>query len=363
MSEYFVPTITIIFLLSLALGRFLFSRYIIVAKVYNLHKGYNERASHKGKVITGAGILLSFMLVVASIVLNKISFLDFQIISPIVGASILIAFLGFYDDFQPITAFHKYITLCFLIGMTVYSSADNQLDTITNLHGFLGFYEISYLSGFFFTCFVYLAVINAVNLMDGIDAYLAIFSSTTLLLFTIILSHGQIYSLAIVCVVIVGGLVIFMRYNLSKKKKLFVGDAGSLFIGFWIAYFLVFMINSVNNPTISSLFTIRAENVSVLAVAIINMPVLDTIRVMLIRALNKRSPFAADRSHLHHVLLDFGYSHIKTAVLLCLINVLNLFLMFVFEPYFLSEALTVIFIVLNIFWFAVFQSLNRRNNS
>jgi hypothetical protein len=81
MTEYFIPTLIIIFLLSLVLGRFLFSRYIIVAKVYNLHKGYNERASHKGKVITGAGILLSFMLVVASIVLNKISFLDLNFVS------------------------------------------------------------------------------------------------------------------------------------------------------------------------------------------------------------------------------------------------------------------------------------------
>jgi UDP-GlcNAc:undecaprenyl-phosphate GlcNAc-1-phosphate transferase len=362
MTEYIIILI-VIFFLSLVLASFLFSRYIIIAKVYNLYELYNQRASHKGKVITGSGILLSFMLVVASVVLNKITFLDFQIISPIVGASILISFLGFYDDFQPITAFHKSIILSFLIGMTVYSSADNQLDTITNLHGFLGIYKISYLTGFFFTCFVYLAVINAVKLMDGIDAYLAIFSSMTLFLFTIILIHGRIYSLAIICTVFVGGLVIFMRFNLSKKQKLFFGSAGSLFIGFWIAYFLVFMINSVNNPTVSSLFTIRAENVSVLAVATINIPVFDTIRVMLIRVLNKRSPFVADKSHLHHVLLDFGYSHTKSAVLLCLINVLNLFLVFVFEPYFLSETLTVIFIVLNIFWFAVFQTLNRRNNS
>ena len=79
-----------------------------------------------------------------------------------------------YDDFIEISAFNKYIVLTFLILMLLYTNA--TLPIIQNLNGFLGIYEIGYIPGLIFTSFVYLSIMNAINLTDGIDGYLAIFS-------------------------------------------------------------------------------------------------------------------------------------------------------------------------------------------
>ena len=358
MNEYIIYGL-IILLFTLFFSSFLFKRYIVVARKYNLYKGYNDRSSHSGQVYTGAGILLAFVLLVADIFLSTISIFDFNSINFVITSSVLIAILGFYDDFMDISAFHKYIILLFIIGMTINTGTLND-NNITNLNGFLGLHEIPYWLGLSFTAFVYLAVINAINLMDGIDTYLAIFCSLVFLLFGIIFINGGDTTYALICLLIIASLSVFLRYNLSKTKKLFVGDAGSLFLGFWIAYFLVIRINSIEYDGNYNFISTKIENLPVLAVAIINIPVLDTIRVMFVRVLKRKSPFAADRNHIHHIFIDKGFTHVKTSLLLCMTNFLNLAIIFVLEPLFKSVELTLIFIGINLFWIFIFELIKRK---
>ena len=358
MNEYFIYGL-IILLFALFLSSFLFKRYIVVAKRYNLFKGYNDRSSHSGQVYTGSGILLAFVLLVANIVLDTVSIFDFNSINIVLTSSVLISLLGFYDDFMEISAFHKYIILTFVIVMNINTGTLND-NIIINLHCFLEIYDIPYWAGLAFTGFVYLAVINAINLMDGIDTYLAIFCSLVFLLFGVIFLNGNDITYALICLLIIASLSIFLRYNVSKNKKLFVGDAGSLFLGFWIAYFLVIRINSLEYDGNYIFFSTKIENLSVLAVAIINIPVLDTIRVMFVRVLKRRSPFAADRNHIHHIFIDKGFTHLKTSLLLCMINFLNLAIIFVLEPLFKSVELTLIFIGINLFWIFIFELIKRK---
>jgi len=231
---------------------------------------------------------------------------------------------------------------------------------IINLHGFLGVYDIPYWAGLAFTGFVYLAVINAINLMDGIDTYLAVFCSIVFLLFGIIFLNGSKITYALICLLIITSLSVFIRYNVSKTKKLFVGDAGSLFLGFWIAYFLVIRINSMDYEGYYNFFSTKVENLAVLAVAFINIPVLDTLRVMLVRILKRKSPFTADRSHIHHIFIDKGFTHVKTCLLLCMINFLNLSIIFLAEPFYNSFELTLIYIGINLLWFLIFEIIKRK---
>ena len=243
--------------------------------------------------------------------------------------------------------------------MTVNTGTLND-NNIVNLNGFLGINEIPYWLGLSFTVFVYLAVINAINLMDGIDTYLAVYCSILCLLFGLIFLNGGDVTYALICVLIAASLSVFVRYNISKKKKLFVGDAGSLFLGFWIAYFLVIRINAIDYDGYYNIFSTKIENLAVLSVAIINIPVLDTLRVMLIRILKRKSPFSADRNHIHHIFIDKGFTHVKTCMLLCMINFLNLAIIFLLEPLFSSIELTVIYIGINLFWFFIFEVFKRK---
>ena len=354
MSEYFYYAFAVL-LFTIMLSSFLFKKYIFVAKKYNLYKGYNERSSHNGQVYTGAGILLAFVVLVGNIVLDTVSLFDFNSINVVIISSFLVSLLGFYDDFMEITAFYKYIMLLFIIVMTINSELVLGKNIINNLHGFLGIHEIPYTIALAFTAFVYLAVINAVNLMDGIDSYLAIFCSLICCLFGVIFLNGSFTTLGLICLLLIGSLCVFMRYNLSSNKKLFVGDAGSLFLGFWIAYILVIFINMSDYIGYQNIFQIKAENLPVLAVAIINIPVLDTLRVMLVRILKGNSPFAADRNHIHHIFINGGFTHLRTSFILCMINFLNLTIVFGVEPLFDSIQLTLVYVGINLFWITLFE--------
>jgi len=341
------------------LSRFIFRKYIQFAKTYNLIKTTNSRAAHKGIVFTGGGVVYAAVIMVAAVILDNLDFVEFSNFSPLVATAILVSILGFYDDFIEISAFNKYIVLTFLILMLLYSNA--TLPVIQNLNGFLGIGNIGFIPGLLFTSFVYLSIMNAINLTDGIDGYLAIFS---IFFFTSLLYNfdvNQFYTLNSVSAIIIGCSLMFLRYNFSKGKKLFVGDAGSLFIGFWIATYLITYITSAQNSILVDVYSIQLENIPVIAISMISIPVLDTLRVMTVRIINKKSPFAADRNHLHHILLDSGMTHLRTSLFLTCINWFNCIAIFLMEQNFNSKELTMVYIIISLFWYFFFEFVNRKN--
>ena len=345
----------------LLLSRFIFRKYIQFAKKYSLKKAHNERTVHKGSALTGGGVIYAAVIMLSAVILDNLDFLEFSNFSPIVATSILISILGFYDDFVEISAFNKYIVLTFLILMLLYSNAN--LPIIQNLNGFLGINNIGFIPGLIFTSFVYLSIMNAINLTDGIDGYLAIFS---IFFFTSLLYNfaiNQFYTLNSVSVIIIGCSAMFLRYNFSKGKKLFVGDAGSLFIGFWIATYLITYITSAPNSRLVDLYSINIENTPVIAISMISIPVLDTLRVMTVRMINKKSPFGADRNHLHHILLESGMTHLRTSLFLTFINWFNCIAIFLMEQNFNSKELTIVYIIISLFWYFFFEFVNRKNLS
>ena len=350
-----------VFILTLYLSQFIFSRYIGFAKRYKLVKAQSARASHKGQVFTGGGVVFAAVIMVAALVLDDLDFTYFSKMSSVVATSILVSALGFYDDFTDISAFQKYIILTFLILMLLYSN--NNIPIIENLNGFLGINSIGFIPGLIFTAFVYLSIMNAINLTDGIDGYLAIFSIYFFISFLRIHDINTSYTLASVAVILIASSIIFIRYNFSKSKKLFIGDAGSLFIGFWMATFLVTHITWATTSNVVQIFSIKPENMPVIAISMISVPVMDTLRVMFVRAIRKKSLFSADNNHLHHILLNNGFTHLRTSLTLTFVNGVICIGIFLIEPYFNSFELTSIYILINIFWLIFFEYFNRRGKN
>jgi len=357
----------ITFFSALFVSRFVFFRYYVIAKKYNLVKAYSNRAVHKGKVYTGAGLVLSFILLLGAVGLNIVEFLFFEKLSPIIGASILIAIVGFYDDFRDLSAFQKYIILAFLVAITIsvgyVTDANVDYGIISNLNGFLGINEVEYFSAFIFTCFVYLSIMNAINLIDGIDGYMGIFAIIFFFFFFMIYHNDAFFTHSVVSLIFISAMIVFLKHNFSRKEKMFVGDSGSLFLGFWIANFLILFITSADVANFTNLFSIKLENIPVIAIATLNIPVLDTLRVMLVRLLNGKSMFVADRNHIHHILIDKGISHLRTSLILCLINALNLLIIFFLEPYFNSVELTGVYIGISLIWFGIIEYIKRKKYS
>ena len=126
----------------------------------------------------------------------------------------------------------------------------------------------------------------------------------------------------------IGSLIPFLRLNFAKKRKIFMGDTGSMIIGFLISFFVVRFISE------SQMFqtSIYFNSAPVLAIAIVFFPLLDTLRIFFIRVVvHRKSPFEADQNHLHHGFLKLGYSHKQTTACVVFINAVLFVLMVLFK--------------------------------
>jgi len=168
------------------------------------------------------------------------------------------------------------------------------------------------------TLFVIIVIINSFNLIDGVDGLatsLGILSSSFFGVWFFISGNIE-YSL--ISAAVAGTLLAFFRFNVfGGENKIFMGDTGSLIVGLLMAV-QVIMFNE-KNIGFTSAFTIKSAPAVSFAVFIV--PLFDTLRVFLIRMSRGRSPFIADKNHLHHCLLKLGLSHLQTTLLIVLTNI------------------------------------------
>jgi UDP-GlcNAc:undecaprenyl-phosphate GlcNAc-1-phosphate transferase len=177
---------------------------------------------------------------------------------------------------------------------------------IESMYGLFGIYELSPWAQYLLTILVIAGAVNAFNLMDGVDglaAGLAFASFFVLACLAYVLgSHGVMT----VMLTFMAALLGFLRYNFSKRKKVFLGDAGSLMIGFILVVTGIRLIQSAAGTEFVSIAVVGVVSVLVI-------PVLDALRVFWKRMKAGNSPFAADKTHLHHLLLSLGKRHKMTS--------------------------------------------------
>ena len=180
---------------------------------------------------------------------------------------------------------------------------------IETLNGFMGIYEIPYLISQTLSIFIFLLIVNASNFTDGIDG-LAITEVLKSIILIILFSNYN-YSLGYNYVLYLTGISIIpiFIFNYKKEKKVFLGDSGSLLLG---AILYAGLLNLNNNINLS-IFSISTP---ILIMVCFLYPILDLILVVLKRITNGRSPFIADKSHIHHLLLSRGFSHLKSVIII-----------------------------------------------
>ena len=254
----------------------------------------------------------------------------------------IIYMLGLIDDIIGLDAKVKFVVqivaasfLPFLGGLY-----------FNNLYGFMGFHEISFYIGAPLTVFVIVFVCNAINLIDGIDGLSAGLSLISLTGFLVCyVQEGlMIYSMLIAS--LMGVIVAFLYYNLfgnlEKKTKIFMGDSGSLTLGFILGFLLVKF--SMDNPNVLPF----RKNSMLLAYTMLIVPTFDVFRVILVRFFHRCSIFGADKNHLHHKLMRAGLTQRQT-----LIAILFMAIGFIIINILLSHYIIVTYIVIIdiIIWF------------
>ena len=290
---------------ALAFGITFFAIPIIieVARRKKLFDEPDERKVHKMVIPTlgGLGIFGGFIL--ATLIGSPVGSNELQYF---VAAVIVIFFLGIKDDILVLSAAKKFIGQMVAAGIVIKFGGVQ----LSNMHGFLGIDSISNFTSILFTLFTIIVIINSFNLIDGVDGLAGSLGLLTALVFgTYFFYAGQLLY-AVMAFSLAGSLVGFLIYNFSPAK-IFMGDTGSLLIGLINAVLVIKFINIASSPAV----TLPLEAAPAIGFAILIVPLFDTLRVFALRIVSRRSPFSPDRNHVHHFLLEMGFSHSKITML------------------------------------------------
>jgi len=276
---------------------------IQVAREKKLFDEPDERKVHKMVIPTlgGLGIFAGFIL--ALLLGAPVGIAELQYF---VAAAIVIFFLGVKDDILILSAAKKFIGQLVAAGIIIKFGGAQ----ITNMHGFLGIYEIPQIASIIFTLFTVIVIVNSFNLIDGVDGLAGSLGLLTAVVFGTYFIYSGYTLYAVMAFSLAGSLVGFLIYNFSPAK-IFMGDTGSLLIGLVNSIMVVKFINIAGNTSLP--FPLEAA--PAIGIAVLIVPLFDTLRVFGLRILDRRSPFSPDRTHIHHFLLDLGYSHRKVTFL------------------------------------------------
>jgi UDP-GlcNAc:undecaprenyl-phosphate/decaprenyl-phosphate GlcNAc-1-phosphate transferase len=231
----------------------------------------------------------------------------------LVAAVIILFFIGVKDDIigtSPVKKLLGHILVAFILVMM----ADIR---ITSMHGLFGLEQIPVWASVFLSVFTYIVLVNAFNLIDGVDGLAAGVGFICACFFGTWFYLCGNEPFALLSFVLAGALIGFLVFNFSPAR-IFMGDSGSLVIG---AIISVLAIRMIETRTTDIPDFLQGISTPVLAMSILVYPLIDTFRVFFYRAFRGISPFAADRNHLHHRLQEFGLSHTKTVLIIYTYNI------------------------------------------
>lgn len=288
---------------------------IKVANIKHLFDSPADRKSHYSAIPTLGGIgifggfLISFCLFAKFYLADEMRY--------IIAALCFIFMLGAKDDVVELVPSKKFIGQIFAASVIVILG-DIRL---TSMYGLLGITYLPYMISVLLSMITIIFIINAFNIIDGINL---LAGSVGVLMFV---SFGSwfymngYYDYAVLSAAMVGAIIAFLRYNFTPAQ-IFMGDSGSLSIGLLASVLAIEFIEK--NEFVLHWNMARGLKIDAspaMAVAILIIPIYDTLRAFTLRILNRRSPFHADRIHIHHRLLDLGLSHVSVTAILLTVNV------------------------------------------
>lgn len=319
LSHYLLFT-CILFLGAFITTYILIPKVILVTNAKKLSTPVNSRSAHMIPTPSFGGVAFFTTLILMVSLIQSI-LLHFGGNNLIAGLTVLFM-VGLKDDLVISTAKVKIIGQLIAISFIMFLP---QLQIIS-LYGFFNIYEISPFLSLPMALILMLAIINAYNLIDGIDGLAGIIGIIICSIYAVIFFFTNRDFSFLICICIIGILAAFLRYNLSSgTNKIFMGDSGSLIIGFLIG-FLTLRFLTIESFTMID-YQFKPENRIIFIISILFIPIFDTTRIVFSRLLKKQNPFTADRNHAHHILIDLGLSHVKASILL---GFLNIFIVMVF---------------------------------
>jgi UDP-N-acetylmuramyl pentapeptide phosphotransferase/UDP-N-acetylglucosamine-1-phosphate transferase len=309
------------FITSFTLTYFAIPPIINIAISKNLCDEPGERRSHTASTPSLGGIAIFAGLLFSIIMWTPFNvFGDLQYI---LCAYIILFLVGAKDDIAPVSARKKLVAQILAAIILVFKSNIQ----ITSFYGVLGIHELDDWASVLISIFTILVIINAFNLIDGINGLsgsIGTLISITLGTWFLLMERMD---MAIIAYALAGAAIAFLKYNFTPAK-IFMGDTGALIIGLTCS---ILVIEFIEMHQIASNSPYAFSAVPAVAIGIMVLPLFDTLRVFIVRAARGKSPLSPDRSHIHHLLLDFGLTHMQATGVLVFVNILFIVLVIVMQ--------------------------------
>lgn len=299
--------------LSLTVTTVAFPYVLRYARKHNIVDNPDARKLHRlpvpvmGGVAVYAGILAGclamFLLISGASIHWSLMALTFMLI------------LGVWDDIKNLSATLRFIVQFGIVGAYIAFSGHY----IGSFFGLFGIHEIPLWVSIPFSLVAGVGTINAINLIDGVDGYSSGYGIMSCSCFAAVFIAVDQQVWSSLALITASSLIPFFLHNVfGKKTKMFIGDGGTMMVGFLMTIFVL----GAFSPRIGTKMESQGVGVAAMILAILCIPIFDTLRVMSARIVRGHSPFRPDKSHLHHLFIDMGFSHLGTAINILSMNLL-----------------------------------------
>lgn len=313
----------ILFVVATACSAIVYPYILRIAKDKNLVDNPNARKLQQHPVPVLGGIVVFFGLSVSlcafSIFVHNVN------LFPALCAMTVMLYLGTIDDMLDIRAGVKFLIEIIICLIVVYGTHSLMM----NFQGLFGVEKMPVWIAIPLTVIGMVGITNSINLIDGVDGLSSGMCIFILSCFALFLFVTHEFSYCGLAVVTVGALIPFFIHNVfGKTSKMYIGDGGALMVGMVIATVIINILKGRGLPFEGNIDDFEKMNLVTMCIAVMSIPVFDTMRVMISRIVKGVGPFHPDRNHLHHKLLDMGFSAIQTTLFEIMLDFVVVFVWF-----------------------------------
>lgn len=222
--------------------------------------------------------------------------------------------IGVWDDLKDVSPELRFVVELLIVWLMILLLKIE----INDFHGLWGVTDISDVVSVPLSLVAGVGIMNAINLIDGVDGFCSTFCAMACAMFAVIFYLVGDMSMFALALIGIGAVIPFFFHNVfGKTSKMFMGDGGSLMLGTLLA---MFMFRTLSGNAPSAVFEDKGLCLPALALAILAVPVFDTLKVMIFRVARGQSPFHPDKTHLHHLFIEMNFSHLFTSAIIVFAN-------------------------------------------
>lgn len=306
------------FMLALLAVCWIHPRLVRIALLKNIVDNPDARKLQRVPIPVLGGVAVFFGAVIGIAITNV--FIDCTSLLAIVAAMMVMLYTGTMDDILDLSPSLRFVIEIAIVVLMM-AVTGHMID---NFHGLWGFSSVPAWIAWPLTVFACVGIINAINLIDGVDGLSSGYCVMASFIFGVVFLLSGDTSMVILAAVSAGALIPFFFHNVfGKKSKMFIGDGGTLVMGIVLSSFVLLTLS--DESAVAGYVNERFGLVP-FTLAVLSVPVFDTLRVMMARIVRGTSPFHPDKTHLHHLFIELGFSHAGTTV--CILSLNSLVVVF-----------------------------------